>query len=81
MKTMLMPPPAGGLAEGESALDRFTLDLTHSARIGKLDPVIGGEGGWPASVRLTSSQVTGTRANPGALDEREGGRRGALWQA
>lgn len=30
-----------GLAEGESALDKFTSDLTHSARMGKLDPVIG----------------------------------------
>jgi ATP-dependent Clp protease ATP-binding subunit ClpA len=33
--------PQGGLQDGESALDRFTTDLTQSARIGKLDPVIG----------------------------------------
>ncbi|GAX72664.1 hypothetical protein CEUSTIGMA_g120.t1 [Chlamydomonas eustigma] len=42
MRTMLAPPGAGGFGgpDGESALDRFTRDLTLAARQGKLDPVI-----------------------------------------
>ncbi|KAG1671091.1 hypothetical protein FOA52_000763 [Chlamydomonas sp. UWO 241] len=42
MRTMLQPPGGGpGFGpDGESALERFTQDLTQSARMGKLDPVI-----------------------------------------
>ena len=42
MRTMLAPPGGGGFGgpDGESALDRFTRDLTLAARQGKLDPVI-----------------------------------------
>ena len=41
MRTMLAPPGGGGFgADSESALDRFTRDLTLAARQGKLDPVI-----------------------------------------
>lgn len=42
MRTMLAPPGSGGFGgpDGDSALDRFTRDLTLAARQGKLDPVI-----------------------------------------
>jgi ATP-dependent Clp protease ATP-binding subunit ClpA len=36
--------PPGGLAEGESALERFTNDLTAAARRGQLDPLVGRDG-------------------------------------
>lgn len=38
MQKMLGPQP--GFGAGDSAIDRFTRDLTMAARMGKLDPVI-----------------------------------------
>jgi len=66
MRAMLAPPGAGGLQDGESALDRFTQDLTMSARAGKLDPVIGRDDEIRRCVHILSRR---TKNNPVLIGE------------
>mmetsp|Transcript_3666 Transcript_3666/g.9911 ORF Transcript_3666/g.9911 Transcript_3666/m.9911 type:complete len:1013 (+) Transcript_3666:189-3227(+) len=64
MNKMLMPP--GQQGSDESALDRFTTDLTQSARMGKLDPVIGRDDEIRRCVHILSRR---TKNNPVLIGE------------
>jgi len=58
--------PPGGLGEGESALDRFTRDVTAEARRGRLDPLIGRDAELR---RVTHILLRRTKNNPVLVGE------------
>ncbi|GBF99361.1 hypothetical protein Rsub_12165 [Raphidocelis subcapitata] len=64
MKKMLAPP--GGLGEGESALERFTRDVTAEARRGRLDPLVGRD---PELRRVAHILLRRTKNNPVLVGE------------
>jgi type VI secretion system protein VasG len=73
--------PPGGLGDGESALERFTRDVTADARRGRLDPLIGRDAELR---RVTHILLRRTKNNPvlvGESGERRlrGGRAAAAW--